>query len=75
MLKITIEPILEDEPTSIMGEELCDTDINLAQRLLRRQFPELGCLQSTLLQQKEASILEKKRRCYKLYIDLVAITG
>ena len=29
-----------------------NSDINLAQRLLRAQFPELGDLQSTLLQQK-----------------------
>ena len=36
----------------IMGEELSDVDINLAQRLLRVQFPKLGGLQSTLLQQK-----------------------
>ena len=37
-----------------MSEELCDADINLAQKLLRAQFPELGGLQSTLLQQKDA---------------------
>ena len=45
----------------IMGEELCDVDINLAQTLLWGQFPELGGLQSTFLQQKEAPILEKKK--------------
>ena len=44
----------------IMGEEPCDADINLAQRLLGAQFPELDGLQSTLLQQKEAPILEKR---------------
>ena len=46
----------------IMGEELCDADINLAQRLLRVQFPELGGLKSTLLQQKEAPIPERKEK-------------
>ena len=40
----------------IMGEELCDAHI-------KTQFPELGGLQSTLLQQKET------------YIVLVGITG
>ena len=62
----------------------CDADINLAQRLLRAQFPELDGLQSTLLQQgRLKKILEKttssteylKKRCYKSYIVLVAITG
>ena len=37
-----------------MGEELCDVD-TLTWPI---QFPELGGLQSTLLQQKEAPILE-----------------
>ena len=50
----------------IMGEELCDADINLAQRLLGAQFPELGGLQSTLLQQKEAPILEKKEKMLQI---------
>ena len=39
----------------IMGEELHDADINFAQRLLRVQFPELGGLQSILLQQKDVA--------------------
>ena len=60
---------------NIMGEELCDADINFAQRLLKAQFPELGGLQSTLLQQKEAPVLKRKRRSYKLYTVLVNITG
>ena len=36
----------------IMGEELSDIHINLAQNLLKRQFPQLCGLQSTLLQEK-----------------------
>ena len=50
----------------IMGEELRDADINLAQRLLRVQFPELGGLQSTLLQQKEAPIPERKEKMLQI---------
>ena len=42
-----------------MGEELSDIHINLAQRLLREQFPELCGLLSTLLQGKETSVIEK----------------
>ena len=49
-----------------MGEELCGADINLAQRLLGAQFPELGGLQSTLLQQKEAPIVEKKEKMIQI---------
>ena len=49
-----------------MGEELCDVDINLAQRLLRVQLPELGGLQSTLLQQKEAPIPERKEKMLQI---------
>ena len=44
----------------IMGEELSDVHINLAQRLVRVQFPELSCLLSTLLQGKETSVIERK---------------
>lgn len=36
----------------IMGEELSDVHINLAQNLLKRQFPKLCGLYSTLLQEK-----------------------
>jgi len=43
----------------IMGEELTDVHINLAQRLLRAQFSELNGLLSTLLQEKETSVIEK----------------
>ena len=57
-----------------MGEELCDVDINLAQRSLKAQFPELGGLQFTLLKQKRHQYWKRKRKCYKLYTDLVAIT-
>ena len=44
----------------IMGEELSDVHINLDQRLLRAQFPELSGLLSTLLQGKETSVIERK---------------
>ena len=55
-----------DTERIIMGEELCDADINLAQRLLRVQFPELGGLQCTLLQQKKAPILGKKEKMLQI---------
>ena len=50
----------------IMGKELCDADINLAQRLLKAQFPELGGLQSSLLQQKKIPIPEKKEKMLQI---------
>ena len=50
----------------IIGEKLCDAEINLAQRILRVQFPELGGLQSTLLQQKEAPIPERKENMLQI---------
>ena len=46
----------------IMGEELSDVHINLAQRLLRVQFPESSGLLSTLLQGKETSVIERKEK-------------
>ena len=50
----------------IMGKELSDVHINLAQRLLTAQFPELNGLLSTLLQGKETAVIEKKKKkCYK----------
>ena len=59
-----------------MGEELSDVHINLAQRLLRAQFPELNGLLSTLLQEKETSVIEKKeRKCCKLSTVQAAIIG
>ena len=46
----------------IMGEELSDVYINLAQKLLRVQFPELNGLLSTLLQGKETSLIRETKR-------------
>ena len=43
----------------VCGEQLTDLSINCAQRLLKRQFPGLNGLNSTLLQQKN---------CPKVYI-------
>ena len=42
-----------------MCEELSDIHINLAQRPLREQFPELCGLFSTLLRGKETSVIKK----------------
>jgi len=49
-----------DMEYSIMGEDRSDIHINIAQNLLKVQFPELGGLKSTLLQQKEIPVLERK---------------
>ena len=37
----------------VCGRKLSDRHINFAQQLLKKQFPKLGRLQSTLLQSKE----------------------
>ena len=44
----------------IMGEELTDVHINIAQNLLKKQFPNLSGLQCTLLQPKETSTIDIK---------------
>ena len=41
-----------DAECTIMGHELSDVEINLAQRFLKAQFKKLNGLQSTLLQEK-----------------------
>ena len=41
-----------DTERIIMGEELTDLEINLAQQLLKKQFANINGLQSTLLQDK-----------------------
>ena len=41
-----------DTECIIMGEELTDLEINLAQQLLKKQFANINGLQSTLLQDK-----------------------
>ena len=45
-----------------MGEELTDEEINLAQQLLKKQFPNLNGFKSTLLQDKKCSLIEKEVR-------------
>ena len=49
---------LFDSERIIMGQELTDNTINLAQHLLKGQFPTLKGLQSTLYQQKEQNLSE-----------------
>lgn len=44
----------------IMSEELTDVHINIAQNLLKKQFPNLSGLQCTLLQAKETSTIDIK---------------
>ena len=41
-----------------MGQEVSDNEINLAQWLLKVQFPKLKGLKSTLYQEKEQSLME-----------------
>ena len=42
----------------IMGEELCDIEINFAQHLLKAQFTKLNGLTSTLYQEKQVQLTE-----------------
>ena len=49
---------LFDAEEIIMGQELTDNEINLAQQLLKVQFPTLKGLQSTLYQEKEQNLTE-----------------
>ena len=42
----------------VMGVELSDVHINLAQRILKQQFPELNGLESTLFQEKDQVLTE-----------------
>ena len=53
---------LIDSEHIIMGEELTDTEINLAQQLLKKQFPNLNGFKSTLLQDKRYALTEKDVR-------------
>ena len=51
----------------IMSEELDNTHINLAVRLLTNQFPDLSCLKSTLLQQMSPiPVLEKRSKMLQI---------
>ena len=43
----------QDDGTSISNEKLSDLHINLAQQLLKQQFPQLNGLQCTLFQSKK----------------------
>ena len=52
---------LADKVILEQGEELTDKHINMAQHLIKVQFPLIGGLQSTLLQQKLSNI--SKGRC------------
>lgn len=51
---------LFDPEEIIMGEELSDNEIHLAQQLLKKQFPALNGLQSTLLQGKQMTLTESE---------------
>ena len=50
---------LGDIEKIIMVEELTDIEINLAQQLLKCQFPEVNGLQSILLQDKQTMLTER----------------
>ena len=41
-----------------MGEQLTDVEINFAQSLLKKQFPNLNGLASTLYQEKKTILSE-----------------
>lgn len=48
-----------NEEAIIMGERLTDNEINLAQRILKAQFPNFNGLHSTLLQSKPCAAVEQ----------------
>ena len=56
------QPKLGSLEKIIMGKELTNTEINLAQQLLKSQFPGVNGLQSTLLQDKQTILTEKSVR-------------
>ena len=49
---------LLDSERIIMGEELTDLEINLAQQLLKKQFPNLNGFTCTLLQDKKCTLMD-----------------
>jgi len=51
-----------------MGVELSDLQINMAQNLLKVQFPQLNGLKSTLQQTKPAAVLTEDEAGNKLQI-------
>ena len=52
---------LIDSECIIMGEELNDTEVNLAQQLLKKQFHNLNRFKSTLLQDKKCALKQKRK--------------
>ena len=48
-----------DEEVIIMGERLTDVEINLAQRILKSQFPSINGLHSTLFQCKPCTAADQ----------------
>jgi hypothetical protein len=54
------EDLAEWQRDILKGEKLSDVPINIAQRLLKTQFPHFGGLQSTLYQQKHRDALAPK---------------
>ena len=70
-----------DSEGIIMGNELSDNEINLAQQLLKEQYNKLNGLQSTLLQSKQLNLIENETRnkiqiihCYSRHHWIVAST-
>ena len=53
---------LIDTEHIIMGEELTDTEINLAQQILKKQFLNLNRFKSTLLQDKSIHLQRLSQR-------------
>ena len=70
-----------DSEGIIMGNELSDNEINLAQQLLKEQYNKLNGLQSTLLQSKQLNLTKNETRnkiqiihCYSCHHWIVAST-
>ncbi len=71
---VGIELSTDDKRDLLSGNKLDDRFINVAQQLLKKQFPNLAGLNCTLLQAKDQPKDDTDKKRYKLYIH-VEITG
>ncbi len=55
-----------DKERILAGEELNDQHINVAQGLLKQQFPEIGGLKLSLLQRKKQLNVQDKKQCIQM---------
>ena len=66
-----IKLILNDRDSIMRGERLNDMVINVAQKLLKSQFPKIKGLNFTLLQAKKKLITFEQNKVQIIYIYVV----